>query len=152
MKSMTMLAAGLLAAAILTGAAEPARADSAEAASASAAGSFSENTGGLFAGIGAAIKEWWKNEQQRAVDEGIDWSNHPCKPDEERVDGGDSGVICRSKERFTVSCDVTEWDTYQDEGGLHRVPRTIGDCTCNGKPCNGFAGDGSGAGTEPQAP
>lgn len=87
------------------------------------------------------FRDLW-NAFKQDLNREVDWSNHPCKPDEIREDGGDSGIICRSKQKYEVSCTITQWDEYQGEGGPYRVPHTIDSCTCNGKPCNGFAGDG----------
>lgn len=138
MKKFKGLIGGLLAACILASGAVMLRAETIEGVAVK--GDFGDNTSGLVRGIGQSFKEWWRKEQQRARNQGIDWSNHPCKPDEVREDGGDSGVICRSKEKFVVSCRVTEWDVFDGEGGPYRVPRTIESCTCNDKPCGGFAG------------
>ena len=51
-----------------------------------------------------------------------------------------------------VSCKVTEWEVGHDDGGEWRVPRKIDSCTCNDKPCGGFAGDGGSRNDQPQSP
>ena len=102
----------------------------------------------LRAGKPGAFRRFFRAEARRNVD----WSNHPCKPGEVRdTTQGDSGVVCRSAQRFTVSCDVTSHQV-PGEGGPQTVVDHINSCTCNGKPCNGFAGDGPGNPDTPQAP